>query len=266
MGFIKLMEKLEIGIIGGSGLYDPSMVEKVSRLKIKTIYGDPSDLFHAGRLGNREVVFLSRHGPGHKIPPHELNFKANIAGFERLGIKRIISCCAVGSLKEDYKPGDIVIPDQFIDWKKKMTSYYNTGDVTHVSMADPFCPEIREALIQACKDLGIRYHSEGTYLCIEGPRFSTRAESKMYRNFADIIGMTGIPEAYLARERQISLAILATVTDYDVWTEKPVSTEEILRTMKENEAKVKKILKEAVENIPKDRNCPCKDALKYAKV
>ena len=260
------MEKLEIGIIGGSGLYDPTIVEKVSRLKIKTIYGDPSDLFHAGKLGNREVVFLSRHGPGHKIPPHELNFKANIAGFERLGIKRIISCCAVGSLKEDYKPGDIVIPDQFIDWKKKMTSYYNTGDVTHVSMADPFCPEIREALIQACEDLGIRYHDSGTYLCIEGPRFSTRAESRMFKNFAEIIGMTGVPEAILAREREMCLSIIATVTDYDVWAEKPVSSAEVVKTMKKNEHKVKQILKEVMNNISEERSCECKEALKEAKM
>jgi 5'-methylthioadenosine phosphorylase len=259
------MEKLEIGIIGGSGLYDPSMVSDVSRLKVKTICGDPSDVFYIGTLNDKKVAFLSRHGKNHAIPPHELNFKANILGFERLGVKRIISCCAVGSLKEEYKPGDIIIPDQYIDWKKTMTTFYNTGDVTHVSMEDPFCPEIRRALIYTCKDLGIRHHDKGTYICIEGPRFSTRAESKMFRSFADIIGMTGVPEAFLARERELCLAILATVTDYDVWAEEPVSTKEVLKTMKENEEKVKQILREAVNNIPENRMCLCKEALKGAK-
>jgi len=260
------MEKLEIGIIGGSGLYDANMIDKVSKVPVKTTYGEPSDAFCTGNIGNKKIAFLSRHGQYHRIPPHELNFKANITGFENLGVKRIISCCAVGSLKEDYKPGDIVIPDQFIDWKKTMTTFYNTGDVTHVSLADPFCPEIREALVRTCKKLGIRYHDKGTYVCIEGPRFSTRAESKMFRSFADIIGMTGVTEAILAREREICLAILATVTDYDVWSEKPVSFDEIARTMKESEEKIKLIIKEVVNNIPENRKCICKDALKNAKV
>jgi 5'-methylthioadenosine phosphorylase len=260
------MENAEIGIIGGSGLYDASMITDVTKLFFKTDYGEPSDAFNIGDIGGRKVAFLSRHGPGHKIPPHELNFRANIIGFDKLGVKRIISCCAVGSLKEDYKPGDIVIPDQFVDWKKTMSTFYNRGDVAHVSLADPFCPEIRKALIDTCKKIGIRYHDKGTYVCVEGPRFSTRAESRMFRNFADIIGMTGVPEAILAREREICLAILATVTDYDVWAEKPVSTEEILNTMKESESKVKQILKEVVNEIPQERECVCKDAMKNARV
>lgn len=260
------MERIEIGIIGGSGLYDAGMIGNVSKIKVETVYGDPSDFFNVGKMNGKMVAFLSRHGQGHTIPPHELNFKANITGFENFGIKRIVSCCAVGSLKEDYKPGDIVIPDQFIDWKKVMTTFYNTGDVTHVSLADPFCHEIREALIMTCKDLGIRYHDKGAYICIEGPRYSTRAESKMFRNFADIIGMTGVPEAILAREREICLAILATVTDYDSFKEVPVSTEEVLKTMKESEFKIKQILREAIPIIPVERNCACKEALKYARV
>lgn len=260
------MEKVGIGVIGGSGLYDPSMIENVSKISINTPYGNPSDSFYLGSISNRRIAFLSRHGAGHKIPPHELNFKANTNGFEQLGVKRIISCCAVGSLKEDYKPGDIVIPDQFIDWKKIMTTFYNTGDVTHVSLADPFCPEIRKALMTTCRDLGIRYHDAGTYVCIEGPRFSTRAESKMFRNFADIIGMTGVPEAILAREREICLSILATVTDYDSFSEVPVSMEEIIRISKENEEKVKQIIKEVIKAIPVERKCICKEALKNAKV
>jgi len=259
------MEKIEIGIIGGSGLYDANMLSNVYKIQVKTTFGDPSDAFCAGVLNNKKIAFLSRHGQCHKIPPHELNFKANITGFENLGIKRIISCCAVGSLKEEFKPGDIVIPDQFIDWKKTMTTFYNTGDVTHVSLADPFCPEIRNALIQTCKKIGIRYHDKGTYVCIEGPRFSTRAESKMFRNFADIIGMTGVTEAILAREKEICLAVLATVTDYDVWAEKPVSFDEIAKTMKESQEKIKHIITEVVNRIPQERNCVCKEALKNAK-
>jgi 5'-methylthioadenosine phosphorylase len=260
------MEKAEIGFIGGTGLYDSIMLSKISKIKIETEYGDPSDAFNVGTINGKRIAFLARHGKGHRIPPHELNFKANIRGFEKIGVKRIVSCCAVGSLKENFKPGDIVIPDQFIDWKKKMTTFYNTGDVTHVSLADPFCPEIREALIITCKDFGIRYHDRGTYICIEGPRYSTRAESKMFRNFADIIGMTGVPEAILARERQICLAILATVTDYDVWADKSVSTEDVVKTMKENEEKVRQIIKEVAKNIPEKRSCACKDALKRAKI
>lgn len=260
------MEKVDIGIIGGSGLYDPSMITKATKIQIKTSYGNPSDFYNIGYINGIKVAFLSRHGVGHKIPPHELNFKANINGFEQLGAKRIISCCAVGSLKENYKPGDIVIPDQFIDWRKTGVTFYNTGDVTHVSLADPFCPEIINALIETCDKLGIEYHDKGVYICIEGPRFSTRAESRMFRNFADIIGMTGVPEAILAREREICLGILATVTDYDVWAEKPVCTDEILKTMKENETKVKEIISKVVEIISKERSCICKDALKGAKV
>ena len=260
------MEKAEIGIIGGSGLYDPCMLDDVSKVLISTKYGEPSDVFNIGEIKGRRIAFLSRHGPGHSIPPHLLNFKANISAIEELGIKRIVSCCAVGSLKEDFMPGDIVIPDQYIDWKKTSVSFYNKGDVAHVSMADPFCSDIRAALIKTCKKLGIKYHDKGVYICIEGPRFSTRAESKLYRNYADIIGMTGVPEAALAREKELCLAILATVTDYDVWADKPVCTEDVLKTMKESEEKVKKILKEVVNVIPEERGCICKDAMKFARV
>lgn len=259
------MEEVGVGVIGGSGLYDASMLENASRVQVNTEYGNPSDAFNVGTIKGKKIAFLSRHGQGHMIPPHEVNFKANITGFERLGVKRIVSCCAVGSLNEDYKPGDIVIPDQFIDWRKSMNTFYNTGNVTHVSLADPFCPEIRMALIAVCRNLGIRYHDKGVYVCIEGPRFSTRAESRMFRNFADIIGMTGVPEAILAREREMCLAILATVTDYDSFSEIPVSTDEVLRTMKESEEKVKRIIKEVVNRIPEYRGCVCKEALKNAK-
>jgi 5'-methylthioadenosine phosphorylase len=259
------MEKADIGIIGGSGLYDPGMLTNSTIVLVNTPYGSPSDTFNVGVIGDRRVAFLSRHGLGHRIPPHELNFKANINGLEQLGVKRIISCCAVGSLKEDFKPGDVVIPDQFIDWKKSAVTFHNTGDVAHVSLADPFCAEIRNALIETCKKLGIRHHEIGTYVCVEGPRFSTRAESRMFRNFADVIGMTGIPETVLARERELCLGILATVTDYDVWAEHPVSMDDIIETMRKSETAVKRILKEVVKVIPNERNCICKDAMKNAR-
>jgi len=258
--------KADIGIIGGTGIYDPGMFRNADEVWIDTDYGDPSAPYFIGQFEGKRVAFLPRHGKGHKIPPHDINFRANISGFEKLGVTRILASCATGSLKEEYKPGDIVIIDQFIDWKKTRITFYDTGDVTHVSLADPFCPELRKVLIESCEKLGIRYHDRGTYLCIEGPRFSTRTESKMFRNFAELIGMTGVPEAILAREKEICFAIIATITDYDVWAEKPVDVEEIVKVMKESENKVKEILKETIRNIPEERRCFCKDALKGAKV
>ena len=258
--------KADIGIIGGTGIYDPGMFKNVSEISIETLYGEPSDCYCFGEFQGKKVAFLPRHGKGHKIPPHDINFRANITGFEKSGVKRILASCATGSLREEYKPGEIVIPDQFINFRKTRTTFYDTGDVTHVSMADPFCPELRKILNDACEELKIPYHDKGTYLCIEGPQFSTRAESRMYRSFAELIGMTGVPEAILAREKEICFAIIATITDYDVWAKKPVNTEEIIRVMKESQGKVKKILKESIKNIPEERNCFCKDALEGAKV
>jgi len=258
--------KAEIGIIGGTGIYDPTMFKDVKEVKVKVPYGRPSDYYFIGELEGRKVAFLPRHGRDHSIPPHDINYKANIYGFKQLGVTRILASCATGSLKEEYKPGDIVIPDQFIDWKKTRVTFYDTGNVVHVSLADPFCPELRKILIETCESLDIPYHDKGTYLCIEGPRFSTRAESKMFRNFAELIGMTGVPECILAREQEICFAIIATITDYDVWAEKPVSAQEVVKVMKENNQKVKEILRKAIPQIPKERNCFCKDALKEAKI
>jgi len=258
--------KANIGIIGGTGIYDPGMFKNVKNIRINIPHGEPSDNYYLGEFQEKKVAFLPRHGKRHKIPPHDINFRANISGFEQLGVTRILASCATGSLKKEYKPGEIVIIDQFIDWKKTRTTFYDTGDVTHTSLADPFCPELRKILIESCEKLGIAYHNKGTYLCIEGPRFSTRAESRMFRNFAELIGMTGVPEAILAREKEICFAIIATITDYDVWAEKPVNVEEIIRVMKESQDKVKQILKETIKNIPEERNCFCKDALKNAKV
>ncbi len=254
----------EIGIIGGTGIYDTEMLKNLRKVKIDYPYGETSNDYYVGELKDRKIAFLSRHGKYHTIPPHEINFKANISGFKELDVTRILASCATGSLQKKLKPGDVVIPDQFIDWRKKGVTFYNTGKVAHVSLADPFCPELRQLLIESCESLGIKHHKKGTYLCIEGPRFSTRAESRMFRNFADMIGMTGIPEAILAREKEICFAIIATITDFDVWAEIPVSFDEISRVMKENTEKVRTILENTIPNIPKERNCSCKDALKNA--
>ncbi|MEM4625722.1 MAG: S-methyl-5'-thioadenosine phosphorylase [Candidatus Pacearchaeota archaeon] len=255
---------MHIGIIGGSGIYD--ILEQKEYKKIYTPYGATSDLVAIGKLAGKDVVFISRHGSKHTIPPHLVNNRANIWALKELGVKRIISICATGSLKEDYRPGDIVIPDQFIDFGKNVETFYEGGKVVHVSMADPFCPELRALAIEILKDLDIRFHDKGTYVRISGPQFSTRAASRMYRMFGDIIGMTGASEAILARELALCNVIIATITDYDVWAEKPVSAEEVIRVMKENEDKIKKVIKTLVLKIPKKRSCNCKNSLVGAEI
>jgi 5'-methylthioadenosine phosphorylase len=211
------------------------------------------------------VAFVNRHGPGHSIPPHLVNSRANIYALKRLGVTRIIAPGAVGSLKEDYKPGDLVITDQFVDFtKQRQYTFFQGGRVYHVSLADPFCSEMRAVLIDAARVLNLPAHERGTYVCIEGPRYSTRAESRMFRSFGDIIGMTLVPECQLAREAEICYAAINTITDYDSFSEVPVSTEEILRTMKENIEKVQNLLQQTISKIPMERNCKCKDALKDA--
>lgn len=257
----------EIGIIGGTGVYDPKLLEKPQKFKISTPFGSPSDLITLGEFSGKRIAFINRHGEGHTIPPHKVNSRANIWALKSLGVTRILSPAAVGSLKEEYKPGDIVIVDQFIDFtKKREYTFYEGNQVYHVSPADPFCPELREALIGIGKSLNLPMHKKGTYICIEGPRYSTRAESRMFRNFADIIGMTLVPECQLAREVEICYASIATVTDYDVWADKPVSTEEVLTTMRENLEKIKNLLMQTIPKIPFERSCKCKEALKDAGV
>ncbi len=254
-----------IGIIGGSGIYGVFNPKKST--KVHTPYGVPSGNVEIGEISGVEVAFLPRHGKGHYIPPHKVNYRANIYALQTLGVERVIGVNAVGSLREEYKPGDTVIVDQFIDFTKKRDyTFYDGPKVVHISMADPFCPELRKVFIDTSRSLGYRTHDKGTYVCIEGPRFSTRAESRMFRQFADIIGMTLVPEAQLARELEMCYVNISTITDYDVWAEKPVTTEEVLRVMNENEEKVKKILENGIPEIPKERNCPCKDALKGAEI
>lgn len=257
----------EIGLIGGTGVYDPDLLRNIKKIKVATPYGAPSDEITLGELSGRKVAFINRHGPGHSIPPHLVNSRANIWTLKHLGVSRIIAPGAVGSLKEEYKPGDIVITDQFVDFtKQRQYSFYQGGKVYHVSLADPFCTELRKALIDTGKSLNLPVREHGTYACIEGPRFSTRAESRMFRGFADIIGMTLVPECQLAREAEVCYAAINTITDFDVWSLEPVSTEEILRTMRENIDKVRSLLLETIPKIPTERNCECKDALKDAAV
>ncbi len=256
---------VRIGIIGGSGVY--GVFEPERKIKVETPFGIPSGDVEIGKIGGVEVAFIPRHGKGHFIPPHMVNYRANIYALHMLGVERIIGVSAVGSLKEEYRPGDIVISDQFIDFtKKREYTFYDGPKVVHISMADPFCPELRRIFIDSSRFMGYRTHERGTYVCIEGPRFSTRAESKMFRQFADIIGMTLVPEVQLARELEMCYVNVSTITDYDVWADEPVTTEEVMRVMKENEEKIKNLLQEALPKIPAERNCPCKDALKGAEI
>jgi len=256
----------EIGIIGGTGLYDPEMLKNVKEVTVDTPYGAPSDAITIGELEGRNVAFLPRHGKKHTIRPTDVNSRANIFALKKLGVTRILAPSAVGSLKENYEPGDIVFVDQFIDrTTKREQSFYTGNKVCHISVAEPMCPEIRQTLIAIGKDIGVRAHDMGTYVCIEGPRFSTKAESKLFRSWgADIIGMTLVPECVLAREAEICYASISTVTDYDVWKDHPVCADEVVATMKASVEKVKQIILKAAARLPKERGCECKDALKGA--
>jgi 5'-methylthioadenosine phosphorylase len=212
------------------------------------------------------VAFLPRHSKKHTIRPTDVNSRANIFALRKLGVQRILAPATVGSLREEFKPGDIVIVDQFIDrTTRREQSFYTGKRVCHISVAEPMCPEVRRSLMDAADEADVNAHKAGTYVCIEGPRFSTKAESRLYRAWgADVVGMTLVPECVLAREAEICYATIATVTDYDVWKEKPVSAEEVKKTMHENVAKVKKVIAEAIPKIPKERRCECKSALRGA--
>lgn len=258
----------DIGIIGGTGVYDPGLFTSKREIKMHTPYGEPSDLVTIGEYSGIKIAFIPRHGRGHRIPPHSINSRANIWALKQLGVKRIIAPSAVGSLQEGYKPGDIAIPDQFIDFtKKRQYTFYDGGQVCHVSVADPFCPELCNVAIDVMKKLKFPMHNKATYVCIEGPRFSTRAESKFFRDVlkADIIGMTLVPEVNLAREAEICYVSVATVTDYDVWADKPVSSAEIIETLAKNVEKTKKLIADLVPAIPASRmKCGCGNALEGA--
>lgn len=253
----------EIGIIGGTGVYDPKIIENSVEIKIFTPYGSPSDLISIGTYQGRKIAFIPRHGRGHTIPPHMINNRANIWALKEIGVKNIIASSAVGSLREDYKPGEFVLPDQFIDrTRNRIDSFYQGGQICHISAADPICRELREYYSDQGNKLGIKLYNSGTYVCIEGPRFSTRAESELYRRWkADIIGMTIYPECILAREAEICYVSIAMVTDYDVWANKPVSTQEIVNTMKANLANLKKLIMKSLLELPDNSKCSCRNAL-----
>ena len=274
MVLVKPKTRAEIGVIGGSGLYEIPGLENIEEYKIYTPYGAPSDNIIVGELMGRKIAFLPRHGRGHKIPPHRINYRANIWALKSLGVKWIIAFSAVGSLRWDYKPGDFVLPDQFIDMTKgiRAFTFFEGGVVCHVSTADPFCEHLREIIADAAKKVnGLTLHYGGTYVCIEGPRFSTRAESRIWKDVfkADIIGMTLVPEIVLACEAELCYATVAMVTDYDVWAEKPVTAEEVVRVMKENTEKARKLLPEIIKRIPDEPDvgkCSCCKALETALV
>ncbi len=250
-------EKPVIGVIGGSGLYDLEGLTISRSETLDTPFGPPSDAYLVGELEGVQMVFLPRHGRGHRLSPSEINYRANIYGMKALGVTHLISVSAVGSMKETIHPGDVVVVDQFIDRTfRRPGSFFGDGIVVHVSMADPVCPLLADTLYQAGLELGIPVHKGGTYVCIEGPQFSTRAESLVYRSWGvDVIGMTNMPEAKLAREAEISYATLALATDYDCWheTEEAVSVEGVVKTLLENVSKARRIIRKAAVEISADR-------------
>ena len=233
---------------------------------VQTPYGRPSDSITVGEFKGRRIAFLPRHGKKHTIPPHMINFRANIWAFKEMGVKRIIAPSAVGSLKEELEPAHFALPTQFIDFtKSRKGSFSEEGRVIHISVADPFCPELQRCILDAAGTQGIIMHRDCTYVCIEGPRFSTRAESRFYRSLgADVIGMTMVPECQLAREARMCYASVSTVTDYDVWAEKPVTAKDVLETLSKNVEKTKGLLAVLVDGIPPDRGCSCEKALDEA--
>jgi len=257
-----------IGIIGGSGLYEMEGLTHLREERVPTPFGDPSDAYILGRMEGRPVAFLARHGRGHRLLPSELNFRANIYGFKTLGVQWIISASAVGSMREAIRPADIVVPDQFFDrTKARASTFFGDGLVAHVSFADPVCPQLSDQLSRAGREAGATVHRGGTYLCIEGPQFSTRAESRIYRGWGvDVIGMTNLQEAKLSREAEICYATMALVTDYDVWheTEGDVSVEKVVAILHKNVATAKAIIRRVLPVIQGDRSCVCAHALKDA--
>ncbi len=262
------MQKAEIGIIGGSGLYAMPGLVNVREERLETPFGEPSDAFVLGELDGKSVAFLARHGRGHTILPSELNFRANIYAMKMLGVERILSVSAVGSLKEEHKPTDFVIPDQFIDRTfARVGTFFGGGIVGHVAFGDPVCATVRSVFEEACAEVGVVGKNGGTYVCIEGPQFSTRAESNLYRSWgADVIGMTNLQEAKLAREAEICYATLAMVTDYDCWREghDDVTVEQVVAVLHQNADNGTKVVRAAIAAMPSERKCACADALKYA--
>lgn len=263
------MPETVIGVIGGSGFYSISGLDDLEQIELDTPFGAPSDTFYRGRLGAAQVVFLARHGRGHRILPSELNYRANIYGMKQLGVEYLVSVSSAGSMREDLHPGDFLVPDQFIDRTfKRPQTFFGNGIVVHVSLADPVCPDLSAALTKAGQEAGARIRSGGVYLCIEGPQFSTRAESNLYRSWnVDVISMTAMQEARLAREAELCYAVMALVTDYDCWhqEQREVDIGTVLRVLKENVAVAQQSVVKLAPMLARTvRKCGCRHALKDA--
>jgi 5'-methylthioadenosine phosphorylase len=263
-------DRAEIGIVGGTGLYQMEGFTDVREVALETPFGPPSDSLMVGTLEGRRVAFLPRHGRGHRILPHELNFRANVFAMKSLGVEWILSVSAVGSLKERYEPMHVLVPDQFIDrTMQRPSTFFGRGLVAHVAFAHPFCTNLSKVMADACAEAGATHHVGGTYVCMEGPAFSTLAESELYRSWgADVIGMTNLQEAKLAREAEICYATLAMVTDYDCWhpDHDHVTAEQILGVLGRNAKTARAVLRAAVRRLPVPRGCECATALRYALV
>ncbi len=262
------MTEATIAFIGGSGLYDMEGISDKRDVEVETPFGEPSDTIVVGRLNGTDVAFLPRHGRGHRYSPTNIPVRANIYALKSLGVQRVVSVSAVGSLQENAKPLDLVVPDQLIDrTRSRASTFFDDGIVAHVGMADPFCPDLRAALVEAVGEQPVDAHDGGTYIAIEGPQFSTKAESELYRSWgATVIGMTAQPEAKLAREAEICYATLALVTDYDVWheSEEDVSVELIVANLMKNVEVAQSVLGDLVARVPGGRDCPCATALENA--
>ena len=262
------MARAEIGIIGGSGLYSMPGLSKTKEVRLKTPFGAPSDSYTCGTLEGRKVAFLARHARGHRLLPSELNFRANIHGFKQLGVERIVSISAVGSLKEEHKPLEFVIPDQFFDrTRHRVDTFFGGGVVAHIAFADPVCPELTGIVARACKQAGVAGKLGGTYVCMEGPQFSTKAESAVYRGLGmDIIGMTNLQEAKLAREAELCYVTVAMVTDYDCWHphHDSVTVDQIVAVLLKNAENACRVVQQTVAAMPRGRSCKCGSALAHA--
>ena len=262
------MSQAEIGIIGGSGLYSMPGLTDIREVTQETPFGSPSDAYILGTLEGRKVAFLARHGRGHRLLPSELNFRANVYGFKQLGVERIVSVSAVGSLKEEHKPLEFLIPDQFVDrTRHRVDTFFGEGVVAHIAFADPVCPQLTKTVAAACTKAKVVGKSGGTYLCMEGPQFSTKAESNLYRSWGmDVIGMTNLQEAKLAREAEICYVTVAMVTDYDCWHphHDSVTVDQIVAVLLKNAENACNVVREAVAAMPKERTCKCGSALAHA--
>src|ERR1700730_472578 len=257
-----------IGIIGGSGLYSMPGLKETREIRVKTPFGEPSDAIVVGTLEEKRVAFLARHGRGHRILPSEINFRANICAMKQLGVERIISVSAVGSLQEDLRPGEFLVVDQFVDrTKNRMSTFFGGGLVAHVTFDKPTCGQVSAVLADASVHSGVKVHRRGTYVCIEGPQFSTLAEAHVHRQLRfEVIGMTNVTEAKLAREAEICYAAIAMITDYDCWDpdHESVSGAQIMETLSQNAENAKRVLREAVRAMPAERSCKCGTALRHA--